>query len=114
MDNYESAKEHMRLALLSDETSMNILGDILFLCAMILAHEDKKERAVELFSLIFNHPDSTTGWIEKWALFHQVNDQVKVDLGIDGYNTAWERGKTLDVKTAIDDLRIEFDDRQHA
>ncbi len=111
---YESARQYLDKALLHvSEYTMNICGEILCISGMILAHEDKKERAVELFSLIFNHPDSTTGWIEKWALFHQVNGQLKVDLSEDKYSVAWERGKLLDVKIVINDLRIEFDYRHH-
>ena len=87
---------------------MNTFAEVFCICGMILAHEGNKQRAIELFSLIYNHPDSTTGWLDKWTLFAEYHKQLKIELGEETYNQAWEHGKTLDLETTVNDLLKEF------
>ena len=52
-------------------------------------------------SLAFNHPASTSGWLERWSLIHQFLDDLKSELGIEDYDIAWEQGEKLDLEQVI-------------
>ena len=108
--NYESARKYTHQALLKvSEYIMNTCGELLCISGMILVHDGKKERAVELFSLVFNHPHSTIAWLENWTLFNGIYEQLKTDLNREVYNRAWEQGKSLDIKSVVNELQLAFD-----
>jgi hypothetical protein len=76
--------------------------------AYIATHKDDTKRAVYLLSLAFSHPNSATGWIEKWPLLTQLRQALKTKLGEEAYNTAWEQGKSLDLDTVVQELLVEI------
>ena len=78
------------------------------IAAAIVAQEGKKERAVELLALGFDQSKSAMGWMEKLPFFTQFRQDLETDLGEEAYNTAWERGKQLDLETVVQKLLDEF------
>lgn len=76
--------------------------------AMIEFDKGNSEQAVELLSLAFNHPASTTGWLEQWSPISQLQADLEAELGYENYNQAWERGKSLDLETVVQELIDEF------
>lgn len=69
--------------------------------AMILAHEGKEERAVELLGLAFAHPDSQNGWMENWPLLMCLCSQLEAEVGPATYLGAWVRGTSLDLYSTV-------------
>ena len=62
--------------------------------AIIHAHEAEPEEALKRLALVFTHPASTTTWLEKWPLLIALNADLRTELGEDGYNRAWEQGRS--------------------
>jgi hypothetical protein len=76
--------------------------------AVILANDGQETRAVELLSLVFNHPLSPTGWLEQWSVIDELRQELKQQLGQDAYESAWKRGQSLDLETAFSRLQVEI------
>ncbi len=93
------AWEHIDVALkrMRGFTSQALMTWLLPVIALLLVHEGQKERAVELLALAFTHPLSPTGWMEQWPLLTEVRAELEAELGAEIYQSAWERGKALDV-----------------
>jgi hypothetical protein len=72
--------------------------------AIILGQREQPERAAEILGLYFNHSASPIGWAEKWPLLSEWLVLLEENLGADGYREAWERGKSLDLATAVKEL----------
>ncbi len=68
---------------------------------IILARQGHSERAVEILSLYFNHPHRPAGMVESWPLLREWQSALRETLGTDAYQSAWERGRTLDLQTAV-------------
>jgi predicted ATPase/DNA-binding CsgD family transcriptional regulator len=73
----------------------------------ILVLEGNYSRAVELLSLSFNHPRSINGRAENWQVIIQLRADLEAELGEEAYQEAWERGKSLDLDTTVDEI-IEY------
>lgn len=72
--------------------------------AMILADEEKPERALELLALALpQHKDPS---------YKQIGEKLRIRLEAEldqaTYQAAWERGKSLDLKTVVHELSEEF------
>jgi DNA-binding CsgD family transcriptional regulator/tetratricopeptide (TPR) repeat protein len=80
--------------------------DLIFLvvAALLSAREGSTERAVELVGLAFSHPASHPKLLEKWPLLTRLRTNLETELGLEGYRTAWEYGKSLDPYTVSRDL----------
>ncbi len=78
------------------------------IAALLLAEDGKKEYAVELMGLLFSHPDSITGWLERWPLWSQFRQDLEATLSPDDYAAAWDRGTALDLQTVVVQLLEEF------
>ncbi len=63
--------------------------------------ENQKEKALELLSLIIQHPAAFLETI-RWAQENRA--KIEADLPPDVYAAAWERGKTLDLDTLVQEL----------
>lgn len=74
---------------------------------IIWARQGQSERAAEILGLYFNHPLRPTGWAEKWPLLAEWQARLEKSLGADAYRAAWERGRGLDLMTAVDVLLAE-------
>jgi tetratricopeptide (TPR) repeat protein len=76
--------------------------------AIIQASMGKYETAVAWISLVFHHPAAPIGMLKNWLMLNDVLEQLKNELGTEQFNTVWEHGKTLDIKTVVKELLIEF------
>lgn len=72
--------------------------------AVILAHQDAPERAVELLSLAFCQPEYCNGWLHHWPLLTRLKNDLLRDLGENRYWAAWECGAHLSPATVIQTL----------
>ncbi len=78
------------------------------LSAFIYHNQQQSDRAVELLSLTLNHTAKLVAWWDEWELFQQLQSDLKTQLSDETYNNAWERGKSLDLETVVQELLIEF------
>jgi predicted ATPase/class 3 adenylate cyclase len=74
---------------------------------IVLARQGQPERAVEMLSLYFNHPNRPIGFAEGWPLLGEWQVRLKENLGADKYRAAWERGRDMDLTTTVEALMIE-------
>ena len=74
---------------------------ILPVLGIILARQGRPERAVEILSLYFNHPNRPIGFAEGWPLLSEWQARLQESLGPEGFRAAWERGRELDLVAAI-------------
>jgi hypothetical protein len=78
------------------------------IAALLVAEAGKKEHAVELIGLLFSHPASFTGWLDRWPLWSQFRQNLEDALRSDAYAAAWERGAQMDLQTVAAQLLEEF------
>ena len=77
--------------------------DIL-LSGMIFAQEGRAVRAIECLSLARHLPAVPETWFAHWTLPEQIRGQLEAKLPHADYSAAWERGKTLNLNTALYEL----------
>ena len=75
---------------------------------MIEIQRGNKEWAVELLSLAFHHPKSATGWLEHWSLIAEIQEDLEAQLDTKTYQSAWQRGKMLDLEQVAKDLLASY------
>ena len=76
----------------------------------ILAHWGNYAYAVELLSLVAHHPITSHRWFDKDTAIRKLINELKANLSPKAYNTAWERGKQLDLETVVAALLAEFNE----
>lgn len=76
--------------------------------AFVLDHQNRDEKVVELLGLAFHHPVSVLGKIVKPPYFTNLCEQLRSKLGEETYNTAYQRGKSLNLETVVQELLAEF------
>lgn len=108
----ESASNHLHTSLEVFKRLYRVPEAIMCLpiIAFILSKNGQHERAVELLGRAMSEPPLKSGWMEKWSRLTQLRDELKRELGDTAYQTAWERGKTLDMETVINELLELFSD----
>ena len=87
-------------------------GDVLYAVAAfarILAHQGAYTRAAELTGLLFTHPNSPIGFLEKHPKMTQLRIDLEAALGPAAYAAAWERGTQLELNAVVHELLREFD-----
>jgi DNA-binding CsgD family transcriptional regulator len=105
LENHDAAHRHMIMALKQFEPrSHGMMTWCLPVAACIEAHTGSQERAVELLGLVFTHPASATGWMEKWPLLNRLRAELEASLGPKAYAAAWERGQALDLEAVVAQL----------
>lgn len=92
LSQYENALRHLESGLRS---TLDYYYYHTILVAFMLNQNYEKVRAAELLGLAFNHRQSITGWMETWEQLAQLQHNLRVELGDDVYDAAWERGKRL-------------------
>lgn len=75
--------------------------------AHVIAHHGQPARAAELLGLVFEHPIQLR-WLELHPLVTQLRHDLQAALGEAVFSAAWERGKTLDLETVMQELLDEF------
>lgn len=82
------------------------------LAVLLLAREGQLERALELMSFTQNRPDIpealTMRWLSRLPLVARLRDDLRDQLGVEVYEAAWSRGKTLDVDQIVYELIHNF------
>lgn len=114
MEDYHSAKAHVSSALTA-ATALRVPA-FMTLClpvaAIILAHEADTERALELIALASTHAASTPAWMKKWPTLAQLQADLRDELGEEACHELWERGRLLDLDTAVQQLLVDFHNTQ--
>jgi serine/threonine protein kinase len=88
--------------------SINTFSMIFPVSVFVLHHNRDYGYATEVLSRAYSEHPSQTGWMDKWELLTQLNADLKSQLGEKAYNDAWERGKSLDLDTVVQDLIDKF------
>jgi tetratricopeptide (TPR) repeat protein len=74
--------------------------------ALILGSTGRHERCTELLG--FCEDNSMAGWKDEWSVTHDIVRQAKSTLGEELYQAAFERGKSLNLETIVQELLDEF------
>ena len=78
--------------------------------ARILAHRGNSRHAAELLGLVFTHPNSPQGYLERHPGMTRLRADLEAKLGAEAYAAAWESGAQHDVEQVARDLLREFSD----
>jgi predicted ATPase/DNA-binding CsgD family transcriptional regulator len=73
--------------------------------AILAARADQPEWAAELLGLVATAPHEINGWMEKWSLLNEVQQQLETKLGTEAFQAAWERGQMLQLEAVAQKLR---------
>jgi serine/threonine protein kinase/tetratricopeptide (TPR) repeat protein len=110
VQDFEQAKLDVLTAITSPIKAAGSSTMILAISAFVLHHNQNDEYAIELLGRAYSEHPSQTGWMHKWDLLDQLQADLKSQLGDEAYDDAWERGKSLDLETVIQDLIDHFSD----
>lgn len=88
-----------------DVIAVRLLLDFLILTVFLYHHDQQPDKSIEIVSLVFNHPLSTTEWMMKWDLLTRLINNLENDCDTRLFEQSWQRGKQLDLYVAIDNLR---------
>ena len=72
--------------------------------ALLLANEGKKEKAVELLSLVYIHPAFPKYFLKNWPSLESFRTTLEAEISQNAYDSAWSRGHKLDFDEAISQL----------
>jgi hypothetical protein len=110
LGDFGPVKHYVRLALEQAAGLRSPAFNVLCLpfVSIVLAYEVQPERAVELMSLALSHPASSLKWIQKWPLLGQLENDLMAELDSSEYAAAWERGKSLQLESVVDQLLTGF------
>ncbi len=106
LEDYRDSTHHIRQALRLGQTlhSPAFMTLCLPVTAVILAHEDETERAVQLLGLASARPTQTPTWMENWPLLRELRQEIEDDLGPPAYAALWEKGRGLDLHQTVNGL----------
>jgi ATP/maltotriose-dependent transcriptional regulator MalT len=86
-----------------------LIDEVPLAVGFIAAGRGQPERGLVLASISLNHPRMGKG-LANSPLVARHLDAIRAQLTPDDYAAAWERGKNLDVDTAIQELIATYDD----
>jgi predicted ATPase/DNA-binding CsgD family transcriptional regulator len=86
-----------------------VLTRSLPVAALVLAKNDRPERAIQVLSLAQNHPASQIGWLRHWPSGEGLRAELEGTLGKAAFQKAWEQGKELDLAETIVNLSTELE-----
>jgi tetratricopeptide (TPR) repeat protein len=114
LNDFATARQHVSNALDIEYSFIGARHIINFLpqFAFLYHNDNQSDKAVALLGLTYSHPTGITMWMEKWDLLTQLQADLKNELGEEAFNTAWERGKSLDLETVVQKLILEFGNNQ--
>lgn len=72
--------------------------------AVALTHEGSLEEAVEYLALAFHQPPWLSGWLHHWPLIVRLRADLRLQLGEERYEAAWECGAQHDVAAVMASL----------
>jgi hypothetical protein len=108
LGDYPAALRHTRSQMeygLSDSVLL-VLRQVLVPSMLILAHLGETRRAVELLSLLTHLPYPSS--YLRWPISVRLDTELKAALSEETYQAAWERGKSLDLETVVQNLLVQF------
>ena len=106
---YPAAKQHIWSAFNYVSRFSAGYGTIcLPVVALLFIQDGEVLSGIELLSLALSHPSSRASWAESWPLITQLCTDLRASLGDEIFDAAWERGKALDLDTAVAVLRKEL------
>ena len=73
--------------------------------AILAARVDQPEWAAELLGLASAAPHEINGWMEKWPLLNEVQQQLETRIGVEAFRAAWIRGQSLQLDAVVRMLR---------
>jgi len=103
LDDYLDSDHHIREALQLAQTlhSPAFLTLCLPVTAVILAHENQEEWAVQLLGLASARPTETATWMENWPLLRELRQEIEDNMGSATYADLWEQGRALDLHQTV-------------
>ena len=106
LEDYRDSTDHIRQALRLGQTlhSPAFMTLCLPVTAVILAHDNETERAVQLLGLASARPTQTPTWMENWPLLRELRQEIEDDLGPPVYAALWETGRSLDLHQTVNAL----------
>jgi hypothetical protein len=112
LTNYDAAFQRI-LAGIRAAAALNLLlvaRRFLAVAALYFAYaRQDATRAAEFYVLAFTVTDGASTAQQSWSLYANLREHLQTELGERGWNAAWERGKTLDVQTVVQELLAEAD-----
>jgi predicted ATPase/DNA-binding CsgD family transcriptional regulator len=63
--------------------------------ARILAHKGKPMMAAQLLGLVYTHPNSPQGYLQRHPQMLHLRDTLEAQLGVEGFDVAWAKGAQL-------------------
>jgi predicted ATPase len=111
VSDFERARKYMHILIdINKDFSHNFTFwfQSMLLSVFLLHQNNDNVRAIERLALTLHHPSRTDMWQEDWQLLTKLRIDIKVELGEEAYSAAWERGKSLDLETVVQELLQEF------
>jgi predicted ATPase/DNA-binding CsgD family transcriptional regulator len=109
ISNFEFVKLHLAHSLAHTQGIGMLETFSIVLSSFWLHHNNENMRAVKFLGLVYNHPATRKGWMGKWNLLTQLQDDLRTELGEESYQIAWEHGKALDLTATVKNLQAELD-----
>lgn len=108
LERFDAAWQQLQTALhhTREASYVAVQTWLLPVMAVALAHHAQPVLAIELLALAYNHPLSPTGWLEMWPAITTLQDTLRIELGGEGYESAWQRGAASDLATKISDCAL--------
>ncbi|MCB0196859.1 MAG: tetratricopeptide repeat protein [Anaerolineae bacterium] len=97
----------LRLAV--DTSSHPFMTLSIAVTALLYASDGRSEAAVDLLGLVFSQPVKATSWMKQWVLLNRVRAQLRDSLGSTAFESAWQRGRSHDLKTAAEAVLQEIE-----
>jgi ATP/maltotriose-dependent transcriptional regulator MalT len=76
--------------------------------AAYVVSETSPEKCVELLGWVFTYQDLSLNWVRQWPLFERLQVQLQDKIGIDSYESHWEKGARLSPRAIEAYLSREF------
>ena len=109
ISNFELVKRYLERLLTYTQRIPMLETHSIVLCSFWLRHNKDNIRAVMFLGLVYNHSATRKGWMNRWILLSQLQDDLKAELGEEAYQISWEEGRSLDLSTTIDHIKAELD-----
>src|SRR5262249_13905364 len=99
--------EELKLTLAHPAGDVAIL-DALWAFSFLLAQQSDFRRAAELLSLTINRAVSLSFLYRGLPAFHRLLPRLASEIGATEFESAWERGKSLEVRSVGEELLARF------
>jgi ATP/maltotriose-dependent transcriptional regulator MalT len=102
-------REHLEKLLQVSKPEVNSVTTVWIVPATACMLADTHpERAVELLAWGFTYDDLALNWIRPWSAFERLQTHLQTVIGLDAYETHWEKGQSLSLNAVKNDLQLAF------